>query len=590
MERKSFTYLVLVLFIAPTLVSAIQINNDNDVLLNNPRTSFLRSHIAYAFASSENFSGFAEFYLDDPGNLSGIGNSTFPGFCAGADFDFEGNLYGGDYAGGIYLINIEDGTMTFIGSSIGMNDLCFDTSSSTWYVTSANCLYVIDVTTGATTFIGSHGITNTMIDVTCDNDGNLYGYDVLWTGQSTFYSIDKSTGQATPIGDMGYGFVYAQDGAFDRDNGIFYIAGYFNDGTPSALLICDTQTGVCTIVDYIQYGAMLNAFAIPFGPPDTSPTADFTFTPLNPHPGETVFFDASSSYDEDGYIILYQWDWDSDGQYEDASPNPTMTHSWAYPGSYRVALRVTDNTSLTGRKTKTVNVVNTPPITPEINGPSTGSVNHVYTFTLNPIADPEGDSMYVKWDWGDGYPSEWLGPYPSGHTIEESYGWTVPGTYDIRARLKDIYGYESNWSEPHGITINENNPPSTPEITGPDRVKKSVNYLYKAVSVDPEGDDLFYFFDWGDGTTSGWFGPYHSGATTASAHSWNKTGDVLVKVKTKDVWGSESDWGTIEIRIPTVFSGLTLRFFNWIFTHFPNAFPILRFLLFEMKTALYEWG
>jgi len=39
-------------------------------------------------------------------------------------------------------------------------------------------------------------------------------------------------------------------------------------------------------------------------------------------------------------------------------------------------------------------------------------------------------------------------------------------------KAQDIYGYESNWSEPHGITINENNPPSTPEITGPDRVKR----------------------------------------------------------------------------------------------------------------------
>lgn len=555
--------------------------------MDSSRTSFLRSHVAYAFASSENLSGFVEFYLDDPGNLSGVGNGSSPNFIAGADFDFEGNLYGVDYTGVLYYIDIETGTMTFIGSTIGANDLCFDTSTSTWYVTSSNCLYTIDVSSGATTFVGSHGITNTMIDVTCDTEGNLYGYDVLWMGHSTLYSIDKSTGQATPIGDMGYGFVYAQDGAYDRDNGIFYVAGYFNDGTPSALLICDTQTGACTIVDYIQYGAMLNGFAIPFGSPDTSPTADFTFTPLHPLPGETVFFDASLSYDLNGYITLYQWDWESDGQYEDASPNPTMTHSWAYPGSYRVALRVTDNTSLTGRKTKTVNVINAPPMTPEVSGPSTGTVNHVYDFSLSTVSDPEDDSVYVKWDWGDENTSEWLGPYPSGQTIVESNVWTVAGTYDIRAKLKDIYGYESNWSEPHVITINENNPPSTPDITGPDRVKTGVNYLYKAIAVDPEDDDLLYFFDWGDGTSSGWFGPYLSGETTASAHSWNKTGDVIVKVKAKDIWGSESDWGTISIHIPTAFNAPTFRFFNWILIHFPYAFPILHLFLYAMGSALY---
>jgi PKD domain len=582
MEKKYFTFFIFFLFIVPSLTSAISINNDNDRLLNSSRTSFLRSHIAYAWATSENLNGFVEFYLDDPGNLSGVGNgSTVPNFFGGADFDFEGNLYGIDYAGGLYYIDVETGTMTFIGSSIGANDLCFDTSSSTWYVTSSNCLYIIDVNTGASTLVGSHGITNTMIDVTCDNDGNLYGYDVLWTGHSTLYSIDKSTGQATPIGDMGYGFVYAQDGAYDRDNGIFYVAGYFNDGTPSALLICDTQTGACTIVDYIQYGAMLNGFCIPFGSPDTSPTADFTFTPLNPLPGETVFFDASSSYDVNGYIILYQWDWESDGQYEDASPNPTMTHSWAYPGSYRVALRVTDNTSLTGRKTKTVNVINNPPSVPIISGPSNGTQYHESLFSLDSITDPEGDSLYCQWDWGDGNITDWSGPYPSGSQISIFHAWNMVGVYVMKARLKDTYGAMSNWSEGHSITVYENQPPEEPVIQGAVKGKPGVTYLYKIMTIDVENDNVYYYVDWGDNSSSGWFGPFNSSKYTSATHSWGQNGTYFIRVKAKDSWGAESEWGILSVKIPYRFNIPVVSFVEWLFIRFPHAFPILRYLFYK---------
>ncbi len=564
----------------PTVVSAVQTNVGNDQVMEKPRTFLIRGHVAYAFAAySENLSGLVEFDLDDPGNLTGDGNSSNPNFYAGADFDFEGNLYCVDYAGGIYLINIDDGTATFIGSSIGMNGLCFDTTSSTWYGTSANCLYIVDVTSGATTLVGSHGITNTLIDISCDNDGNMYGYDVLWSGHSSLYSINKSTGQATPIGDMGYGFIYAQDSAYDRDNGIFYVAAYFNDGNPSALLICDTQTATCTIVDNIQYGAELDGFAIPFGSPNQNPSADFTFYPLHPPPGETVFFDASSSYDSDGFITLYEWDWDHDGDYEDASTNPAATHIWTYPGSYRVVLQVTDNEGLTGRKTKTVNILNNPPSPPNIDGPSTGTVNHVYIFSLGSITDPEGDSLYCQWDWGDGNITDWLGPYPSGSTISSSYAWNNQGVYAMKARVKDIYGAMSNWSESHIITIAPNKPPDTPTLTGPAKGKSSTTYLYSFETTDPENDSVYYYLDWGDGANTGWLGPYTPGVQTGAAHSWTQNGTYVIKVKAKDTWGAESDWGTLSVKIPYSYTIPVLLFLKWFFTYFPYAFPLLRCLL-----------
>jgi PKD repeat protein len=84
------------------------------------------------------------------------------------------------------------------------------------------------------------------------------------------------------------------------------------------------------------------------------PVAGFTWSPLNPNPGEQITFNASSSFDPDGSIILYEWDWDYNGIYEETLTVPTTTHVWADHGAYLVTLRVTDNESLNDTVTKQI--------------------------------------------------------------------------------------------------------------------------------------------------------------------------------------------------------------------------------------------
>jgi len=183
------------------------------------------------------------------------------------------------------------------------------------------------------------------------------------------------------------------------------------------------------------------------------PLADFTWAPLDPLPGETILFDASASSDPDGYITLYEWDWNHDGVYDESHTTPTASHVWTSPGAYIVTLRVIDNSSSTAIKSKTVTIVNHAPPEPIINGPMNGGVDQEYEFSVGPITDPEGDSFYCKWNWGDGNISDWFGPYTSGQIASASHAWTLSGVYEIRAKLKDQYDAESNWSEPFEMTI-----------------------------------------------------------------------------------------------------------------------------------------
>jgi len=64
---------------------------------------------------------------------------------------------------------------------------------------------------------------------------------------------------------------------------------------------------------------------------------------------------------------------------------------------------------------------------------------------------------------------------------------------------------------------------------------------------------VYYLFDWGDGTNSGWVGSFASGATGYAYHLWNNPGDYQVKVKAKDVHGNESGWSqslTVHVNVP----------------------------------------
>jgi hypothetical protein len=88
-----------------------------------------------------------------------------------------------------------------------------------------------------------------------------------------------------------------------------------------------------------------------------------------------------------------------------------------------------------------------------------------------------------------------------------------------------------------------NHPPLTPgKPSGPAQGKPGVTYKYTAVTTDNESDQISYQFDWGDGSTSQWIGPYSSGVVTNASHTWTKKGHFSVKVKAKDIHGAESTW------------------------------------------------
>ncbi len=86
------------------------------------------------------------------------------------------------------------------------------------------------------------------------------------------------------------------------------------------------------------------------------------------------------------------------------------------------------------------------------NGPSNGKIGIEYTYSTF-TTDPQSDQVFYLFNWGDGTETGWLGPYPSGETIEANHTWTKQKIYQIKVKAKDIIGYESGWSDPLTISI-----------------------------------------------------------------------------------------------------------------------------------------
>lgn len=119
------------------------------------------------------------------------------------------------------------------------------------------------------------------------------------------------------------------------------------------------------------------------------------------------------------------------------------------------------------------------------------------------------------------------------------------------------------------------NKPMTP--SGPTNGKIGVECTYSTSSTDPNNYDLYYLFDWGDGTYSNWLGPYPSGETCEAKYTWGKSGSYMIKVKAKNSNEVQSQWSDpLPITMPYSYNKPIPQFLELLFQRFPNAFPILR--------------
>ncbi|MDH7506473.1 MAG: PKD domain-containing protein [Candidatus Thermoplasmatota archaeon] len=201
-----------------------------------------------------------------------------------------------------------------------------------------------------------------------------------------------------------------------------------------------------------------------------------------------------------------------------------------------------------------------PPLVVDAQGPYEGFVGEPISFTCSVTGGVP--PYFYLWDFGDGNTSTLESPI---------HAYMVAGNYTISLTVNDNngnYASDTTWANIQDL----NNPPNTPEISGPLSGKPRVELQYTFYTTDSELDDVFYFVDWGDLTNTSWVGPYSSGEQITLNHTWNKKGSYIIKCKAKDVKEAESTWATFEITIPRA----SLK--NRVFLKLTNILQIIKFL------------
>jgi len=87
-----------------------------------------------------------------------------------------------------------------------------------------------------------------------------------------------------------------------------------------------------------------------------------------------------------------------------------------------------------------------------------------------------------------------------------------------------------------------NLPPAPPSIDGPTEGTAGEEYEFTFVSADPEGYDVYYYIDWGDGSYEEWIGPFNSGQEISVSHTWEEQDIFEVKAKAMDENESQGGW------------------------------------------------
>ena len=135
--------------------------------------------------------------------------------------------------------------------------------------------------------------------------------------------------------------------------------------------------------------------------------------------------------------------------------------------------------------------------------------------------------------------------------------------------------FSALWAK-YVVEIKFTSPPDKPTITGTTNGKAGTEYPFKISTKDPAGDDVYYCIDWDDGTDEICIGPYESVQEVNVTHTWTEKNTYTLRVKAKDEYGAESDWASIEVKMPKSKVTSSTLFFQSFFLRFPFFEKILK--------------
>jgi large repetitive protein len=225
--------------------------------------------------------------------------------------------------------------------------------------------------------------------------------------------------------------------------------------------------------------------------PKARPQEKMTAPASDKAPCNTFTFDATGSYDPAQSGLSFLWNF-GDGR---SSNEPVVTHTFDKAGEYTVTLTVVDGSDLecdTAIVAETVKV-NLPPIA-DFRVPQAACVKETITFDASFTRDSDEDKLTYRWDFGDMTGG-------NGQKINKSYD--KGGEYAVKLWVDDNRNTECS-VDSITRTVRINTAPRADAGRDTEMCLDSFDEKFNLVfdasgSNDPDGDDLTYVWDFGDG-------------------------------------------------------------------------------------------
>ncbi len=286
----------------------------------------------------------------------------------------------------------------------------------------------------------------------------------------------------------------------------------------------ESQTVDAASASSVLFGGFIRArqVVVTFQPP----TADASYFPTAPRASEAVTFDASASFDFDGTLVGYAWDFDGDGRSD--STDAVTSHVFAAPGHYRVTLTVTDDAGNSDTQILEIDVtsatsaaptlpaapltpttppsaaVTRPPIADFAYVPVSPTAGKSVAFDAAASVDFDGAIVRFAWDFdadgetdAEGRTTEWTfasaGSYDVALTVTDAAGMSDTVVYNVE--VVGVPGISP--AAPRTLSAHFVYAPAVP------RAEEVVRFDASA-SVNPYGGALDYSWDFdGNGTSDG---------------------------------------------------------------------------------------
>jgi parallel beta-helix repeat protein len=285
-------------------------------------------------------------------------------------------------------------------------------------------------------------------------------------------------------------FINNINNAYD-DLSNFWDDGYTNGGNywDDYMGVDSNDDGLGDTPHNIPGNGNLDNYPI-YNPITESPIVSFNYTPINPYTTDIIQFNDTSE-DTDGEIVSWLWSFGDGNSSTFQHPNHTYDN-----GVYSITLNITDDCGASNQTTKTITILNHPPVADFNYSPT--APNDIQDINFSDIStDQDGYIKSWEWSFGDGNTS---------NLSQLLYQYQDDGIYTITLTVSDDDGAENTISKQIEVF---NVAPSAGFIFNPKEPNKNDTITFQDVSSDPDGYIVSWSWDLGDGTFTDEENPTH---------------------------------------------------------------------------------